>query len=106
MILFHLINPNQRYPYQLDLDVSQAPNSLDGLRQLLEQKTKPTFSSKYKEIQATDWLLLENVYHVCTQWDPADRPPKKELIGRLDGYPGVAKCRGSRVEGNMSRGRG
>ena len=81
MILFHLINPNLRYPYQTDLEASQAP-PLDGLRQLLQQKTKPTFSDKYNEFQATDWLLLENLYHACTQWDPSER----FLRGNLSEY--------------------
>lgn len=91
MILFHLINPNLRYPYQTDLEASQAP-PLDGLRQLLQQKTKPTFSDKYNEFQATDWLLLENLYHACTQWDPSERPPAREFVGRLDGYPDLFLC--------------
>ena len=65
MILFHLINPNLRYPYQRHLEASQvAP--LDSLRQLLRQE-ETTFSDKYKELQATDWLLLENLYDACKQ---------------------------------------
>ena len=58
---------------------------------LLQQKTKPTFSNKYQELQATDWLLFENVYDACTQWNPSERPAH-ELVARLDGYPDLFLC--------------
>ena len=80
IVLFHLTRPE----VSISIDASPAPTPLDGPRHFLRQKAKPTLSNNYKELQATEWLLFENIYDACTQWNPAEWPPAHELVVRLD----------------------
>ena len=56
---------------------------VDQQKKLLSEEKKLCISAKYKHLQATDWLLLEGVYHVCKAWDPYRRPTASEVVSNL-----------------------
>lgn len=75
MIVFNLINPDLRHPFRREFKLTDALIPLmEQLKKLLSEEKIPCFSAKYKHLQATDWLILEGVYHECTAWDPRRRP--------------------------------
>ena len=74
MVLFNVINPDMRHPFQAEFESPGSGTSVEKLKELLTQQRKPCFSGKYKHTQATDWLYLEGVYHECTEWEQQRRP--------------------------------
>lgn len=78
MVLFSILNPDQRYPFQKDLaDVAipfqHHPESL-ALKRWLSR------SIRYEEFQATDWLWVETVFLLCTEANPALQPSATEVV--------------------------
>ena len=57
---------------------------MDQQKKLLSEKKKLCISAKYKHLQATDCLLLEDVYHDCKAWDPHRRPTASEVASNLE----------------------
>ena len=85
MIIFNLMNPDLKHPFQRDFELSAAAiTPMEKLKKLLSEEKKPCFSAKYKHLQATDWAILEGVYHDCTEWDPQRRPAASEVVANLE----------------------
>ena len=85
MIVFNLVNPDLRHPFQKNFEsTTDEITQMEKLKDFLSAKQKPCFSAKYKHLQATDWLLLEGVYHECTAWDPQRRPTASEVVSNLE----------------------
>ena len=47
---------------------------------------------KYKHLQATNWAILEGVYHDCTEWDPWRRPTASEVVANLQTCGNESLC--------------
>lgn len=92
MVLFNLINPDLRHPFQTELESSAPRTPLEKLKRHLTQKKKPRFSGKYKHLQATDWLYLEGVYHECTAWEPQRRPTAGAVVSKLEELEKESLC--------------
>ena len=92
MVLFNLINPDLRHPFQMEFESQGSGSPMQKLKQLLTQKKKPSFSGKYKHLQATDWLYLEGVYNECSAWDPRKRPTASEVVSKLEGCENEPLC--------------
>ena len=85
MVSFNVINPDLRHPYQKDFELAAgAITPMAKLNEILRVEKKPSFSGKYKHLQATDWLPLKGVYHDCTAWDPRRRPTASEIVSNLE----------------------
>ena len=93
MIVFNLINPDLRHPFQREFGLTDAViPPMEQLKKLLSEEKKLCFSAKYKHLQATDWLLLEGVYHDCTAWDPRRRPTASEVVSNLETCENESLC--------------
>ena len=82
MVLFGILNPDQRHPFQKDL--ADVANPFQRHRELLALKRRPSRSIKYEEFQATDWLRAEKVFLLCTETNPSLRPSASEAISLMD----------------------
>ena len=60
MLLFVLINPDVKYPYQLELEKVQTGNCLSVLERLISKNEKPAHSDLYCIELATSCLRLRN----------------------------------------------
>lgn len=106
MIVFNLINPDLRHPFQTEFELTAALTPLmEQLKELLSEEKKTCFSAKYKHLQATDWLILEGVYHACTAWDPRRRPTASEVVSNLETCENESLCENTplRVSQTSSR---
>ena len=77
MVLFNLVNPNLKYPFQLDL-VKESP-ILEQLPDILEQQNHPSDSLKYAKQRETIWAPIVLLKQKCLMFDPASRPSASEI---------------------------
>lgn len=85
MIIFNLMNPDLKHPFQRDVELSAAAiTPMEKLKKLLSEEKRPCFSVKYKHLQATNWAILEGVYHDCMEWDPQRKPAASEVVANLE----------------------
>ena len=83
MVMFILLNPDLQYPYQLEIyKLHQKTYEMckNEVLCLLAIKQLPTFSNKFSRFQATSWLILENVFEKCADFDPTKRPEASGLV--------------------------
>ena len=69
MVMFNLLNPNLKYPYQLDVKTGEITVS-----EILAEKKLPTSSTKYEDLQNTVWKSVSMESAKCLQFDPSLRP--------------------------------
>lgn len=81
MVLFNLVNPDLKYPFQLDI-MKQAP-MLDQLNDILQQQRQPSDSSKYTRQRETIWASLSALRMKCIVFDPDARPTSSETMDEL-----------------------
>ncbi len=77
MVLFNLVNPNVKYPFQLDL-VKGTP-ILKQLPDILLQRKHPSESPKYSHQRETIWGPIIALKEKCTTFSPASRPTASEV---------------------------
>ena len=77
MVLFILVNPDLKYPYELDIDPNES--TIDQIQDLLINCKRPKESSKYIEMQTTKWLLMQKAFEDCTNFDPSQRPTAENM---------------------------
>ena len=83
LVIFILLNPDLQYPYQLEIyKLHQKTYEMckNEVLCLLAIKQLPTFSNKFSRFQATSWLILENVFEKCADFDPTKRPEASGLV--------------------------
>jgi serine/threonine protein kinase len=80
MVLFNLVNPNLKYPFQLDL--KDAPLNKQRLC-ILQQQKYPTQSKKYALQQESSWAPVIAVMKKCLIFNPDDRLTASEIINQL-----------------------
>ena len=78
MVLFNLLNPDMKYPYQLDIKES-GKSSAHQVQEFVTRKILPTSSAKYKDLQNTIWNLISKEGEKCLQFDPCLRPSATTL---------------------------
>ena len=77
MVLFNLVNPNLKYPFQLDL-VKESP-ILEQLPNFLEQQNHPSESLKYAKQRETIWSPIVLLKKKCLTFNAASRPSASEI---------------------------
>lgn len=96
MVLFMLLNPDQQFPYQLEIDKLPKRTFEICKREVnnrLANKQLPKFSSKYSHFQATTWLVLEKIYKKCVDFDSSARVNSSRLVGMLNAREVPVRCR-------------
>ncbi len=85
MVLFNLINPGLKHPFQINMQTNQfagkTPSQL--LEKFARSKEKPIHQQKYAEKQASEWWCLVNIYESCTVFEPSLRPSAEDVINIL-----------------------
>ena len=81
MVLFNLVNPNLKYPFQLDLKKDAPLNK--QLPRILQQQKYPTQSKKYALQQESSWAPVIAVMKKCLIFNPDDRPTASEIMNQL-----------------------
>ena len=77
MVLFNLVNPNLKNPFQLDL-VKESP-ILEQLPDFLEQQNHPSETLKYAKQRDTIWAPTVMLKKKCLMFHPASRPSALEI---------------------------
>ena len=77
MVLFILVNPDLKYPYELDIDPNES--TIDQIQELLTSCKRPKESSKYIEIQTMKWVLIQKAFEDCTNFDASRRPTAENM---------------------------
>ncbi len=80
MVLFNLINPGLKHPFQINIKMKQAGTSLE---EFLKAKQKPIAQKKYVLKQSNEWKRLAEIYEVCTEFEPSLRPSAKDVFDSL-----------------------
>ena len=75
MILFHLINPDVSYPFQVDFNTMQCVNIEMFIgKRLNVDKLLPAMSNKYDVCRWKEWALIAHLYYALALINPAERP--------------------------------
>ena len=69
MVMYNLLNPNLKYPYQLEVKAREIT-----IPELLAEKNLPRPSTKYEDFQNTVWRSISLASARCLQFDPSLRP--------------------------------
>ena len=77
MVLFILVNPDLKYPYELDIDPNES--TIDQIQDLLINCKRPKKSSKCIEMQTTKWLFMQKAFEDCTNFNPSQRPTAENM---------------------------
>ena len=87
MTFFVILNPDQKNPFQYDLEKRRACdaglNVSDALLYFLRKKAMPSFSQKYEEIQASCYSKLRYVFFKYLEFDASERAIVNEVIENL-----------------------
>ena len=92
MTLFVVINPDQRYPFEENLERQRKEDSNKNyvypseeliLKKMLEEKVMPTMSMKYAQEQATDHAHLRQVVSSGIAYNPRKRPTVDQIWQKL-----------------------
>ena len=79
MVFYVIINPNLKYPFQIELEKVQQGKCLCDLERRILKKVKPSHSQKYV-YQVTDWYGILQLLEKCTSFQPEDRPDAKDIV--------------------------
>ena len=86
MTMFVVINPDQRYPFQLDItrlleeDGKEVIKSEHVLKNCLCERKIPSFSDKYLEVQCDHYQRIRKMFCQNLCYDPDQRCTVKDLI--------------------------
>ena len=83
MTIFVVLNPDQKFPFQHDLenisDRNGFTDTADMLLDLLRKEYFPTFSKSYEEMQASCYSNLRHVFLKNLKYKPSERSSIKEI---------------------------
>ena len=80
MVFYVMINPDLKYPFQIELQKVQQGKCLSELERRITKKVKPSHSQKYNVYQVTDWYGILQLFEKCTSFQPEDRPDAKDIV--------------------------
>ena len=83
MVLFVIINPDLKYPFQMELERVQTGNCLSVLEGLISKNEKPAHSDHCCMQHAVNCLRLRKLSEYCTRFHPKDRPDAKYIVDVL-----------------------
>ena len=87
MTFFVILNPDQKNPFQYDLEKRRACdaglNVSDALLYFLRKKAMPSFSQKYEEIQASCYSKLRYVFFKYLEFNASERVTVNEVMENL-----------------------
>ncbi|KAJ8018471.1 putative serine/threonine-protein kinase gdt9 [Holothuria leucospilota] len=82
MILFMLMNPDLKYPYQLEIadamESGPSKPARDILCTIFAAQKLPRNSNKYQQLRKTEWSTIETAYSQCAQFR-TDRPSAAKI---------------------------
>lgn len=82
-----LLNPVLQFPYQVEIE-ELHPTTYEMYKRevvnLLTSKQLPTFSDKFGRFQATTWLMLEQVFEKCADFDSTNKIKASYLVETFD----------------------
>ena len=87
MTFFVNLNPDQKNPFQYDLEKKRACdaclNVSDALLYFLRKKTVPSFSQQYEEIQASCYSKLRYAFFKYLEFNASERATVNEVMENL-----------------------
>ena len=87
MTFFVILNPDQKNPFQYDLEKRRACdaglNVSDALLYFLRKKTMPSFSQKYEEIHASCYSKLRYVFFKYLEFNTSERATVNKIMENL-----------------------
>ncbi|CAH3133603.1 unnamed protein product, partial [Porites lobata] len=102
LMMFSMINPNLSNPYRAEFEASGVPFSEKALRNTLRQQKLPRPDVKYESFRTTQWWQIDDVFKLCTQFDPESRPTAAEVLRLLDTNQPEASLRLMNLSVNQS----
>ena len=85
MLFFAIINPNLASPFMVEANCD--PLFLDQpdnyIKNMMQQKIKPKMSPKYVKQRATNWSIINYLFHICTRFNPCERPSANVILQLL-----------------------
>jgi len=85
LVLYHLANPNIKYPYELEMDQGKYEDWDDCLKKSIKYELYPLTSPKYKERRENDWKTIDAASRACCAFNSVERPSLKRVKVILNG---------------------
>ena len=83
MVFFVVINPDLKFPYQIELQDMQQGGCFSELERRILNNEKPHHSPKYKAYRVAEWNEIAELFEKCTAFAPKDRPNTKDIVDLL-----------------------
>ena len=87
LLMYCLLNSEIDAPYLNDIVSAGLEQSMESLKQLLNNKQLPLHGEKYKLHQIREWSTLNKTFKACAEFDPKMRPTASELKGLQAKHP-------------------
>ena len=95
MVLYVLLNPDQRYPFQsefINQGIEDRVNAKSQIIRWLSQNIRPKQSSTYRHLQATEWIVLDGLYERCANFNVEERPSAEQVSKILEEDGNALDC--------------
>ena len=80
MTMFHLLNPNIRYPYSIEIENQTLLRPVDALKQYIRNNQLPLHSQKYSSLHNECWKPVKTAYSSCVKYQVDLRPTAEQLL--------------------------
>ncbi len=87
LLMYCLLNSEIDAPYLNDIVSAGLEQSMESLKQLLNNKQLPLHGEKYELHQIREWSTLNKTFKACAEFDPKMRPTASELKGLQAKHP-------------------
>jgi hypothetical protein len=74
------MNPELGIPYRAEMEESGVTNVEIAIRDLFSKCQLPKHGSKYVNLRVTSWWQLEDIFNLCTKFNPMDRLTSAQML--------------------------
>ena len=81
VLAYAVVNPNLINPYHKETEVlGGGLLTTDTMKLLMQREQLPTHDPKYETRRITEWWQIEEIFDMCTNFEPSSRPTTAEVL--------------------------
>ena len=81
VLAYAVVNPNLINPYHKEIEVlGGGLLTTDTMKLLMQREQLPTHDPKYETHRITEWWQIEEIFDMCTKFQPSSRPTTAEVL--------------------------
>ena len=80
ILAYAVINPNLVNPYHKETEALGGPLTMEAMKMFMQGQQLPTHDTKYEALRVTEWWQIEEIFEMCTKFEPSCRPKMSEIL--------------------------